>query len=76
VRVGLAETKKFAEGYDAIFGKKTKEPQEQAAEQTAATGKTRKAGKTKVKAPRKGQTARVKARAAKGKSAAKTTRKK
>ena len=22
VRVGLAETKKFAEGYDAIFGKK------------------------------------------------------
>jgi hypothetical protein len=23
IRVGLAETKKFAEGYDAIFGKKT-----------------------------------------------------
>ena len=23
VRIGLAETKKFAEGYDAIFGKKT-----------------------------------------------------
>ncbi len=23
VRVGLAETKKFADGYDAIFGKKT-----------------------------------------------------
>jgi len=22
IRVGLAETKKFAEGYDAIFGKK------------------------------------------------------
>jgi hypothetical protein len=25
VRVGLAETKKFAEGYEAIFGKKKKE---------------------------------------------------
>ena len=23
VRIGLAETKKFSEGYDAIFGKKT-----------------------------------------------------
>jgi hypothetical protein len=23
VRIGLAETKKFAEGYDAIFGKRT-----------------------------------------------------
>ena len=27
VRVGLAETKKFAEGYDAIFGKKPAEGQ-------------------------------------------------
>jgi hypothetical protein len=25
VRVGLAETKKFAEGYEAIFGKKKEE---------------------------------------------------
>ena len=25
VRVGLAETKNFAEGYEAIFGKKKKE---------------------------------------------------
>ena len=25
VRIGLAETKKFADGYDAIFGKKTGE---------------------------------------------------
>lgn len=24
VRIGLAETKKFSEGYDAIFGKKPK----------------------------------------------------
>lgn len=28
VRIGLAETKKFSEGYDAIFGKK-KEPKEE-----------------------------------------------
>jgi len=26
VRVGLAETKNFAEGYEAIFGKKKEEP--------------------------------------------------
>ncbi|MCI0680597.1 MAG: hypothetical protein L0Y71_00720 [Gemmataceae bacterium] len=35
VRVGLAETKKFSEGYDAIFGKK----------QPAATAKPKKAAK-------------------------------
>jgi hypothetical protein len=28
VRVGLAETKKFSEGYDAIFGKKKAEAAE------------------------------------------------
>jgi hypothetical protein len=28
VRIGLAETKKFAEGYEAIFGKKKEEKQE------------------------------------------------
>lgn len=34
VRVGLAETKDFAEGYDAIFGKKDekKEAEKKAAE--------------------------------------------
>lgn len=26
VRVGLSETKKFAEGYEAIFGKKESKP--------------------------------------------------
>jgi len=26
VRIGLGETKDFAEGYDAIFGKKEKKP--------------------------------------------------
>jgi hypothetical protein len=35
VRVGLAETKDFSEGYDAIFGKKEKKP-----ESTAETAKT------------------------------------
>lgn len=29
VRVGLAETKKFSEGYDAIFGKKKTEDEKQ-----------------------------------------------
>ena len=34
VRVGLAETKNFAEGYDAIFGKK--KPTQSKQRQTAA----------------------------------------
>ncbi len=29
IRVGLAETKKFAEGYDAIFGKAKKQTAEE-----------------------------------------------
>ena len=36
VRVGLAETKKFSEGYDAIFGKKKAEAQETAKDKKAA----------------------------------------
>ncbi len=32
VRVGLAETKGFAEGYDAIFGKKKEEDQQEKTE--------------------------------------------
>jgi hypothetical protein len=35
VRVGLAETKGFAEGYEAIFGKK-KEPEEAKKDETPA----------------------------------------
>jgi len=46
VRVGLAETKKFAEGYDAIFGKKkggkTKKAQAGAKASTAKKRKLRK----------------------------------
>jgi hypothetical protein len=44
VRVGLAETKKFAEGYEAIFGKKAAE---QGAE-TAPKKKTKAAPKAKA----------------------------
>jgi hypothetical protein len=33
VRVGLAETKNFSEGYDLIFGKKDKKPGEQKTQQ-------------------------------------------
>jgi hypothetical protein len=46
VRVGLAETKKFAEGYDAIFGKKkggaARKAARPAARKTAAKKKARK----------------------------------
>ena len=49
VRVGLSETKKFAEGYDAIFGKKKKGGQAKKAQASAKTGTARKkkAGKKK-----------------------------
>ncbi len=43
VRVGLAETKNFAEGYEAIFGKK----------KTAENKKTKTAAKKKKKAGKK-----------------------
>ena len=41
IRVGLAETKKFADGYDAIFGKKkTAEPKkEEPSPKSAKKGK-------------------------------------
>ena len=47
VRIGLAETKKFAEGYDAIFGKK------QADEPRAEEEKTEEAKAKKVAKPAK-----------------------
>jgi hypothetical protein len=48
VRVGLAETKKFAEGYDAIFGskKKTAAPKKKA-KAAAKTTSSRKKKKKK-----------------------------
>jgi hypothetical protein len=45
VRIGLAETKKFAEGYEAIFGSKKKK----GAEEKPAQAKKPKAGKKKAK---------------------------
>jgi hypothetical protein len=37
VRIGLAETKDFADGYDAIFGKKEAPKKEAKPEETTAT---------------------------------------
>jgi hypothetical protein len=48
VRVGLAETRKFAEGYEAIFGGKSKEAGGTAKESKASakpSKKNKKAGK-------------------------------
>ncbi len=47
VRIGLAETKKFAEGYEAIFGKKKAARKPPAAARKGAAGKTRKGAKKK-----------------------------
>jgi hypothetical protein len=51
IRVGLAETRKFADGYDAIFGKKTAgEPRtanESAGKQPAPKKKKEKKAKRK-----------------------------
>jgi hypothetical protein len=44
VRVGLAETKNFAEGYEAIFGKKT-----QAKKNSGKSVAAKKKAKTKKK---------------------------
>ena len=48
VRIGLAETKKFAEGYEAIFGKKKKDGEDKPA-QAKGDDKKAKAGKKKGK---------------------------
>ena len=45
VRIGLAETKKFAEGYESIFGKKKKDDQKPAAKSQGG----KKAGKARKK---------------------------
>jgi hypothetical protein len=48
VRIGLAETKHFAEGYEAIFGKKKeRKPAKATSGARAATGKKKKAAKKK-----------------------------
>ena len=48
VRVGLAETKHFAEGYDAIFGrKKAGQPKKRQAAAKSRLAKTKKKAKKK-----------------------------
>jgi hypothetical protein len=49
VRIGLAETKKFAEGYEAIFGKKKKDGEDKPAQAKSEADKKAKAAKKKGK---------------------------
>ncbi|MBI2805720.1 MAG: hypothetical protein HYX68_12140 [Planctomycetes bacterium] len=50
VRIGLAETKKFAQGYEAIFGvKKKKAPEDETEGKQDAPKKAAKTGKKKGK---------------------------
>jgi hypothetical protein len=49
VRIGLAETKKFAEGYESIFGSKKKKADKPAQAKTDGTKKGAKKGKKKGK---------------------------
>jgi hypothetical protein len=50
VRVGLAETQKFAEGYEAIFGKKDAGTTAQAPASAGKKGRARKARPAQAKA--------------------------
>jgi len=50
VRVGLAETKKYAEGYDTIFGKKDKKEPKKA---KASAARARKKPRAKKKTTKK-----------------------
>jgi hypothetical protein len=47
VRIGLAETKHFAEGYEAIFGKKKEAPAKKAKPAKVGAAKKKKAPKKK-----------------------------
>jgi hypothetical protein len=49
VRIGLGETKKFAEGYEAIFGKKSAGETKDSAEKESASKKKKKHKKAKKK---------------------------
>ena len=50
VRIGLAETRNFAEGYEAIFGKKKDKPAEtKKSKPTAKASASKKKKKTKKK---------------------------
>jgi hypothetical protein len=45
VRVGLAETKNFSEGYDLIFGKKEEKKDQKDEKTTAQQGESKEQGK-------------------------------
>jgi hypothetical protein len=47
IRIGLAETKNFAEGYDAIFGKKKGTETKKGAAATAKAGSAKKKKKAR-----------------------------
>ena len=49
IRIGLAETKKFAEGYEAIFGPKKKKDAPATQAKSAGSKKSAKGGKKKGK---------------------------
>ena len=49
VRIGLAETKKFSEGYDAIFGKKQRAPKPKKVAKKPAAAKAKASAKKKRK---------------------------
>jgi hypothetical protein len=49
VRIGLAETKKFAEGYEAIFGGKKKKAEPVTQAKSTGSKKSAKGGKKKGK---------------------------
>jgi uncharacterized metal-binding protein len=51
VRIGLAENKGFATGYDAIFKKKSSKPTAPVAVKTAAAKPAKTAAKAAAKAP-------------------------
>lgn len=53
VRIGLAETKHFSEGYAAIFGKKKGDQQKPAKQNAKAKKKSKKTAKASKKKSRK-----------------------
>jgi hypothetical protein len=53
IRVGLAQTRKFSEGYEAIFGKPKATPAKKNAKPAKASTKKPKAGKKAKKSKKK-----------------------
>ena len=55
VRVGLAETRKFAEGYEAIFGKQATEAPTEAPAKAKGKADAKKSAKKKAAAKKAGK---------------------